>query len=237
MNILVLSTISAHHTYFINKIDKLFKISQVIYETRSIEKDFETKSPFEDDEIEYEKKYYFNKTKEKIRDTIKVSVIDDVNNIKSIDLIKKDFDVVIVFGCGIISSHIIKMFNSKLINVHRGIARKYRGLDSDLWAIYNNDFINIGTTIHFIDERLDTGDILFEKNITFESSDKIYHLRSKTTDLAIEGVLEYLKNMDLGNLNKKRQINIGKYFSAMPSSLKDECCIKFAEFIKNKFHE
>ena len=237
MNILVLSTISPHHTYFINKIDKVFKISQVIYETRSVEKEFETKSSFEDKEIEYEKKYFFNQTQDKIRDSIKVSIIDNVNNIKSIDIIKKEFDVVIVFGCGIISPQIISMFNSKLINIHRGIARKYRGLDSDLWAIYNDDYFNIGTTIHFIDERLDTGDIIFEKSISFESSDMIYHLRSKTTDLAVEGVLQYLENMDLGNSNKRKQIEIGKYFSAMPSSLKDKCYIKFTEFIKNRFYE
>ena len=237
MNILILSTISPHHTYFINKIDEVFKVSEVIYESRILNKEYETKSPFQNEEIKYEKRYFFNNRKDKLRDGIKISKIENVNDIQVKDLIKKEYDAVIVFGCGKICSRIIEMFNFKIINVHRGIARKYRGLDSDLWAIYNDDYLNIGTTIHFVDEGLDTGDIIFEKKVNFTAFDMIYHLRSKTTDLAIQGVLDFLRNKKIDNLSKKKQSHVGKYYSAMPSSLKEECSKKFKEFIENKFHE
>ena len=43
-------------------------------------------------------------------------------------------------------------------------AQYYRGLDSDLWAIYHRDYKNIGVTIHMVDSELDTGEILYQEN-------------------------------------------------------------------------
>ena len=49
----------------------------------------------------------------------------------------------IVFGCRKIKQDIIKSFNYGLINIHRGVIKKYRGLESDLWALFYKDFNNI----------------------------------------------------------------------------------------------
>ena len=51
------------------------------------------------------------------------------------------------------------------INIHRGYAQSYRGLDSDLWAIYNEEFDKIGVTLHYVDEKLDNGRIILKKRV------------------------------------------------------------------------
>ena len=69
----------------------------------------------------------------------------------------KKVDIGIVFGTGKLIPEVIDKFSGHLMNIHRGIPQKYRGLDSDLWAIYKNDFDNIGTTLHLVEPDLDTG--------------------------------------------------------------------------------
>lgn len=48
----------------------------------------------------------------------------------------------------------------KFVNCHGGILPKYRGSSANAWAIMNGE-TEVGYTIHFMDERLDNGDILY----------------------------------------------------------------------------
>ena len=63
-------------------------------------------------------------------------------------------DLGVVFGTRKISTKIINLFKFGLINIHRGIVEKYRGLDSEYWALYHRDYKNIGITIHQVSEDL-----------------------------------------------------------------------------------
>ena len=49
-------------------------------------------------------------------------------------------DLIITFGTGIVKPYIFNASKWGTINIHRGQIDKYRGLDSDLWAIKNKDF-------------------------------------------------------------------------------------------------
>ena len=74
-------------------------------------------------------------------------------------------DLAIAFGVGLIKPYIFDIPKWGTINIHRGHIDSYRGLDSDLWALYNKEFNKIDVTIHYIDEHLDTGDILLKNNL------------------------------------------------------------------------
>ena len=74
-------------------------------------------------------------------------------------------DLGISFGTGKISPEIIKLFNKGIINIHRGIMTKYRGLDSEYWASCHSDFKSIGTTIHYVNKHLDKGKTIFQKKL------------------------------------------------------------------------
>ena len=112
----------------------------------------------------FEKKNFFqkcfiNSKKEKL---IKLR---NINSKSSLKILKKNqFDIGIVFGCRKIQQNVIKAFKYGLINIHRGVINKYRGLESDLWALFFKDFNNIGVCLHLIDYDLDTGDIIAQKN-------------------------------------------------------------------------
>ena len=107
---------------------------------------------------------------------------------------------------------------------------KYRGLDSDLWAIYHGDYENIGVTIHMVDEGLDTGEIVHQKTLSLGLDHKTYKIRYFTTIIATSLVVitvnQYLSN----KLSTSKQNKIGRYYSYMPSTIKDIVDSKFNKF-------
>jgi methionyl-tRNA formyltransferase len=190
--------------------------------------------PFLDkEELNFENNNFFNKVTSKLPDNI-ISTVKSVNSQESIKIIKKikpDFGI--VFGTGKISEDVIKLFKDGLINVHRGIAEKYRGLDSDLWSIYHRDFKNIGVTIHRVDNQLDVGDILYQEKLSLDSKMEIYQLRYYTTviatNLIIKSVNSYLQN----KIKYFPQKDKGRYYSFMPLVLK-EISLKYFNIYKRK---
>ena len=139
---------------------------------------------------------------------------------KYIEYLKPDLGI--SFGTGLIKPYIFNIPKWGTINIHRGCIGSYRGLDSDLWALYNKDFDKIDVTLHYIDKDLDTGDILLQKNLSLVDVDDIYSMRYHTTVMATEMVIEILNEFLSKNkkINGKWQPKLGRYFSAM--SLEDK---------------
>jgi folate-dependent phosphoribosylglycinamide formyltransferase PurN len=91
----------------------------------------------------------------------KTNAVTSVNSTITITLLKNMHpDIVIVNGTRIISKRVLSAINCKFINMHAGITPKYRGVHGTYWALLNNDFENSGVTVHFVDEGIDTGNII-----------------------------------------------------------------------------
>lgn len=74
------------------------------------------------------------------------------------------YDFIISFGYRhIIKKNIIDKFPNKIINLHISLLPYNRGADPNLWS-YLEDTPK-GVTIHYIDENIDTGDILLQKEV------------------------------------------------------------------------
>ena len=69
-------------------------------------------------------------------------------------------NLVIVNGTRIISKRILASINCPIINIHTGITPKYRGVHGGYWALTENDLQNFGTTLHHVDQGIDTGAVL-----------------------------------------------------------------------------
>ena len=108
----------------------------------------------------------------------------------------------------------------------------YRGLDSLLWSIYNKDFTNLCTCLHFVDEGLDTGNIVFKKKIIINNKTKLKELRSINT---LNTIYLYKKFIQLKKVKFKKQNRIGKYYSAFPSSKINICIKNIKNYEKNKY--
>jgi methionyl-tRNA formyltransferase len=88
-------------------------------------------------------------------------------------------DLIVVCGYKyIVPSEIFNIPKLKTINIHPSYLPHYRGQHVVNWAIVNGES-ETGVTIHFIDEGIDTGDIIVQKkiHILFEDSASILHER------------------------------------------------------------
>ncbi len=229
--IVIISTDTPHHRYLINSlVEKSISLSACIFETKKLITKFPTKHSFEKDQALFEEGVFFSKLPNELscNNVVTFDTVNSSNSQRYLNDLKPDLGI--VFGTGKIDNNIIRIFKHGLINVHRGMIEKYRGLDSDLWAIYHDDYENIGVTIHMVDEGLDTGDIIYQETLTLHQELKTYKIRCYTTmiatNLVIKAINQYLSN----NLITIKQEKIGRYYSYMPSIMKDLVNLKFNKF-------
>jgi methionyl-tRNA formyltransferase len=129
------------------------------------------------------------------------------NYINYIENLKPDLIVV----CGykyIIPHEIFNIPKFKTINIHPSYLPSYRGQHVINWAIVNGEN-ETGVTIHFVDEGIDTGDIIVQKKVPifFEDSasvlhDRIYREASELLKCVLKSVTsgEKLKGIRQENL-------------------------------------
>lgn len=76
----------------------------------------------------------------------------------------------------IIRKHVLDQFYRKSINLHIALLPWNRGADPNLWSFL--DDTPKGVTIHYLDEGVDTGDVLVQEEITFGTEETLrssYH--------------------------------------------------------------
>ena len=70
----------------------------------------------------------------------------------------------------ILSKNFIKKFRGKIINIHPSLLPKYKGLNTHYRAIKNKDRF-AGCTVHYVNEKLDSGKIIIQKRVKIAAMD------------------------------------------------------------------
>ena len=238
MKLTILTTQTLHHTYFVKEMSKKCKNINVIYETNNdLNIPYNTHHPYEEDREDFESSRWFNGNKPILEDFSEATNVKSINSSLALSLIKKNNpDLVIVFGTGLIREELLSFCGKRIFNLHGGNPEEYRGLDSHLWSIYNNNFSGLITTIHRVEKDFDTGDIVLQKEIPLWSGMKIHELRSSNTESCIEISNSMIEtHLNKGKVTSRKQSRTGKYFSAMPTDLKSVVKRKFNSYINKRF--
>jgi len=236
MKITILTTQTTHHTFFVNSLLNLgYDISVFLESNQSLIFPFTTFHEYENLRENYEREKWFSGRLQStlIDDLIDSKKFDSINCIESVNAIRKEnSDLIIVFGTGLIKKEFIKASsNTPILNLHGGDPEKYRGLDSHLWAIYHRDYNSLVTTIHKLDENLDTGEIILKGKLIIQQGSRLETLRSINTEMCVE-LSKFVIDMFCDNrrIISTPQIQRGRYYSAMPSELKSLCVKNFKDF-------
>ena len=92
---------------------------------------------------------------------------------------KKKIDVICLAGfMKILSGMFIKEFKGKILNTHPSLLPKYKGLNTHQRALNNKEKYS-GFTIHLVNEKLDSGKIIFQKKIKILKKDNVKNLERK----------------------------------------------------------
>lgn len=106
------------------------------------------------------------------RDAVAIRRFESVNSPECIAwLALEQPAVVILNGTRIVSREVLQCCQAVFLNTHCGITPAYRGVHGAYWALYRNDPLNAGVTIHVVDEGIDTGGIISQARIEVEPGD------------------------------------------------------------------
>lgn len=129
-----------------------------------------------------------------------IEVIDN-ENIKSIEFIdflrSKDFDLFIVCDYGkIIPRDVFEIPRMRTVGIHPSLLPLYRGASPIQYALLNNEKIT-GTTVFYINEYMDAGDILIQKSIEISEDDDYFSLSEKLVNLSVDAIVEFLNDSSI----------------------------------------
>lgn len=85
-------------------------------------------------------------------------------------VINNNFNFLISYGYRfILKKEILDLFPDRAINLHISLLPYNRGADPNFWSFIEHT--PKGVTIHYLDEGIDTGDIIIQKEISFISQE------------------------------------------------------------------
>jgi methionyl-tRNA formyltransferase len=123
----------------------------------------------------------------------------NVNSYEFISNLKKyncDLFVSMSFN-QIFKSEIINLTKHKIINCHAGKLPFYRGRNVLNWVLINDEK-EFGITVHHVDEGIDTGDIILQKNFEISDEDTYKTLLDKSyvecSNILYEAIILFKKN-------------------------------------------
>jgi len=121
----------------------------------------------------------------------------------------RNYNFIISFGYQhIISKEIINYFKNKIINLHMSYLPYNRGSSPNYWSI--KDKTPSGVTIHLIDEGIDTGDIILQKEVKFNSKMDTYRTTYNKLKLTIEDLFKTnYKKILTGKITPQKQQHKG----------------------------
>ena len=169
---------------------------------------------------------YDNTIYKRLQETCKKNNIEYIReqNINSNTVVEK---VIEISPDILITAHFEKLIKKELLsipklgclNLHPSILPKYRGMSPQHWPIINGDD-KTGITIHFIDEGIDTGNIVLQREILLNDQIYVYDLQMAWRQMYKSVMCEAVEKVILGYRGEKQNSYEGSYYG----KLKPEQC-------------
>lgn len=161
----------------------------------------------EDKEVGRGKKITYTPVKElAINNEIEVyqpTNLRDEEVVKKIKSLNPDLIVVVAYG-KIIPKSIIDIPKYGIINVHGSLLPKYRGAAPVQYAVLNGD-VKTGVTIMYIEEGLDSGDMILKKEFELTVEDTTTTTFEKMQEVGKEGLVEAISLIKNNEVNAIKQ--------------------------------
>jgi len=159
---------------------------------------------------------------ETLRDTQFISTLADFNP-----------DLFIIVAFRILPKEVYSIPTKGSFNLHASLLPKYRGAAPINWAIINGEKES-GVTTFFLQDKVDTGNIILQKRIPITDEMNAGELHDALSEIGSNAVLETVRLIELGKANPQQQDNT--FASPAPKIFKETCRIdwnKDADVIHN----
>ncbi|MFD2531654.1 methionyl-tRNA formyltransferase [Gracilimonas halophila] len=163
---------------------------------------------------------------------IEVEDFESPEFIEQLRALEADLFVVVAFR--ILPASVLEIPRIGSVNLHASLLPKYRGAAPIHWAIINGEK-ETGCTVFFLDEKVDTGNILLQESISIgknETTGQLYErLRQKGADLLLRSIDE-IESQEYTLIEQNDLLA-----TPAPKLFKNDCHLDFdrsAEEIHNK---
>lgn len=152
--------------------------------------------------------------------------LKDPNFISQLKEWKPDIQVVVAFR--MLPKEVWQLSVKGTFNLHASLLPKYRGAAPINWAIINGEKES-GVTTFFIDEKIDTGNVIFQEKVKIEDFEKAGSLHDKLMNIGSELIAKTIDAIVQNNTPSIKQV--GEYTQA-PKIFKADCRIDWQKDAK-----
>ena len=125
-------------------------------------------------------------------------------------------DLLVLCGCSILKKDLLSVPRLGTLNLHGGLAQRYRGVWTTLWAVVNREPEYVGATVHFVSPGIDDGDIVHQGRPELEPDDNPESLYVKVVRLGVEMMASAVAGVASGEVIRHPLEQRGElYLSAM----------------------
>tara|TARA_B110000444_G_C18436962_1_gene409505 strand:- start:45 stop:602 length:558 start_codon:yes stop_codon:yes gene_type:complete len=120
-----------------------------------------------------------------------INLKDSISEIMLLNIIKKNKITLICLAgyMKILSKNFIKKFRGKIINIHPSLLPKYKGVNTFTRIIKNKEKMS-GCTVHHVNDKLDSGNIILKKSFSIDDKDDELSIKRKTQKMEYKAFSE-----------------------------------------------
>ena len=147
----------------------------------------------------YRREYFETRTPSRHGRTFPQLVVPWINDPVVADAIRTwKPDITVVCCTSILKAPTLEACGPNVLNVHGGHLPDYRGNHCFFWALYYGTYDKIGSTVHFVDRGIDTGDIVAVVTPPVRPDDNAERLYCRAEWLAFQRLMTLLRGLDRG---------------------------------------
>jgi len=137
-----------------------------------------------------------------------------------------DADLFVIVAFRILPKEVYTIPKRGSFNLHGSLLPKYRGAAPMQWALINGDD-ETGVTSFFLEDKVDTGNIILKEKLKIEDEDDLGILHDKMMMLGADVVIKTIDLIDAGMYNLQKQDNT--LASPAPKISKELCKIDWTK--------
>lgn len=136
--------------------------------------------------------------------------VNDPEMITRIEAFRPDV-IFSVFYDQVLCPEILSIPSLGCINFHPSILPKYRGVAPLIWAIMNGES-ETGITAHFMEARVDVGDIIHQLRVSIGPNETGYTLHCKVAEMMPRLFAQVLGHVASGTIPRRPQSGVGSFY-------------------------
>jgi methionyl-tRNA formyltransferase len=140
-------------------------------------------------------------------------IYDDINSDEALSEIRAlDLDLLVSMSFNqIMGQSFLESAKHGAINCHAGALPSYRGRNVLNWAIINGE-TEFGVTVHFVDQGIDTGDVILQSMVSIAPEDRYADLLEKAYSECAELLIVAIRKIAAGTANRTPQPLAGGFY-------------------------